>query len=119
MNEPERVLKERAEARNGIYDWFRADYIFVRITSDDYMSLKKDRDILGLGQVLESRIMRIQHTFRGDWDWVMMDEEAYEFCKAIRKYLLKYDTKRYHWCQNCIKVHEARKHWQDAHADPA
>jgi hypothetical protein len=112
MNEKNEIYEQIAIEQRMLFDWFRGTEIFIKLRGDDPDRLYRFRDICG-GEVVDGAYNQIigRHTTNwGRYAWYMEGEEAYQFCLGIRRYLNIYDPKRHGWCQQCINVHEDRRH---------
>jgi hypothetical protein len=111
MNEISEVYKQLAEEQRMYFDWFRSIEIFVKMYSDDLIQLNRLQEICG-GRVSDGSYTHRQSRDLDRWGryvWHVDGEEAYQFCLSILPYLGKLHPKR-QYCQQCINVHEDRRH---------
>lgn len=116
MDDRELALREIAESKRMLLDWFRSDVIFTQMFSNDPKPLYRWEGIFG-GTVTDGYKVPdnkdpTRHERWGRYVWVLTGEEAYAFCKDALEHFYEHDLKRYAWCENCIDAHENRRHIQ-------
>lgn len=108
--ERRKALIEIAKRGNCYFDCKKANYIFVCMLDPDYEIVLKYHHLFGGILYERGRLTPDTRNARsaslGSWEWNITGTEAYMFCKEIIEYLYIYDTFKYKYCCECIKVYE-------------
>jgi len=107
------LIRRLALAQDICYDPYRSSEILVYRMSNNYGEQLAIQNIWG-GSIYSPDSVggnrRTQRNLdRGYWNWNVMGEGAYKFCKDMEEDLFKFDKWRWEWCQKCKMEYMARE----------